>query len=515
LLGALVVAPACGLNQEGVAPPLNRISFPGSVKSDPDGRWLYVVNSNADLRYNSGTVVAVDVKLAADDRKGHWKVCPNADYVRPPNDNSDRCCWDYLDHNILDCDERSYINPATTIQIGSFGAGSALQTFPASPPACEPAPARPDPPKNRHDCNLPCDDGDVADGRLYIGVRGNSSLTYVDIRHDGDRVNLSCPAATSPGTAQDCTVKDMRETTTAFGGTLQPTVVPDEPYTLQLDLDQDLLYVGHLRADLTRADTGGISIFDIAKASTDEKPVFLRTSGRVFPGDPNGNSGVTSLSMTRGRLYATSRYLPWAMRVATPVPTLTCTMPDSERDTFAISPSSEIYVSPLVGLETRGIQFLPPRQNVNAPATPGRAFVLQRTPPAVVSFDAAMGEEGVYGNFPSEVIEVCQAPTFLQRDRTDDEQDAGAEDTLLYVSCFDQGQVYLIDPSVPRLVAIIDVGRGPAGLDFPRQRPGETERVAYVVGFGSNNVGVLDLTDGSPTQYHIIQRIGFPSVVPR
>jgi hypothetical protein len=126
-----------------------------------------------------------------------------------------------------------------------------------------------------------------------------------------------------------------------------------------------------------------------------------------------------------------------------------------------------------------------------------------------------MNQEGVFGNFPSEVIEVCQAPTFLQTDRTATEETAGADDALLYVSCFDQGQVYLIDPRVPRLVGIVDVGRGPAGLEFGRPLAGEARRVAYVVLFGSNSIGVLDLTPGNDTQYHIIQRIGFPSVTPR
>jgi hypothetical protein len=39
--------------------------------------------------------------------------------------------------------------------------------------------------------------------------------------------------------------------------------------------------------------------------------------------------------------------------------------------------------------------------------------------------------------------------------------------------------------------------------------------IAYVVGFGDNNISVVDLDPTSPTEYHVIQRIGFPSTVPR
>jgi hypothetical protein len=36
-----------------------------------------------------------------------------------------------------------------------------------------------------------------------------------------------------------------------------------------------------------------------------------------------------------------------------------------------------------------------------------------------------------------------------------------------------------------------------------------------VVGFGDNNISVVDLEPGSATEYHVIQRIGYPSTVPR
>jgi hypothetical protein len=527
LLGALGAVPACGLNQEGVAPPRNRISFPGSVKVDPDRRWLYVVNSNADLRFNAGTVVAVDVKLAAEDRyppaddeSRKWKVCEKPDYVRM-DASSPRCCWDYLDHNILNCDERTYIHADSTIEVGSFGAGSALQSFKDAPAVC---PTIPETPANRRECNPPCDLDGADRSRFYLAVRGNSSLTYFDIARDKDGFpTLTCPVSPASESAQDCAIKDdemspFYEAAKKQQGNsgLQPTVVPDEPYALQLDERRDLLYVGHLRGDVTRPSSGGISLFDIANASKGAlgKPIFLRPSGPIFPADTTGSYGVSSLTMKGEQLYATSRFTPMATEVIPSIPGAGCTAQEQFND-FAVFPTSNTFVSPLFGAEVRGIQFLPRRQPKGAAPTPERAFLLQRTPPAVLSFDSAMNQEGVYGNFPSEVIEVCQAPTFLQKDRTATEETAGADDALLYVSCFDQGQVYLIDPRVPRLVGIVDVGRGPAGLEFGRPLAGEARRVAYVVLFGSNSIGVLDLTPGNDTQYHIIQRIGFPSVTPR
>ena len=149
---ALAAAPACKLNQQGVPPPLDRIAFPASALVDPDGRWLYVANSNSDLRYNNGTLVAVDLDAATQDRFAPvapdgtpivWPVCPAADRVRPdsvdvhatPADQYP-CCWDFLDHTILNCDERLYIPPASTVKIGSFASGMVFQSF--AEPACDP-----------------------------------------------------------------------------------------------------------------------------------------------------------------------------------------------------------------------------------------------------------------------------------------------------------------------------------------------------------------------------------------
>jgi hypothetical protein len=35
------------------------------------------------------------------------------------------------------------------------------------------------------------------------------------------------------------------------------------------------------------------------------------------------------------------------------------------------------------------------------------------------------------------------------------------------------------------------------------------------VNFGDNGVAVIDLDPDSPTEYHVIQRLGFPRTTPR
>ena len=82
--------------------------------------------------------------------------------------------------------------------------------------------------------------------------------------------------------------------------------------------------------------------------------------------------------------------------------------------------------------------------------------------------------------------------------------------TRLYVNCFDTGEIYVFDSTVPSLVTSFQVGRGPAGMYFDPKLP-----VAYVLDFSQNDIVVVDLAPGSPTEDHVIQRIGFPTTTPR
>ena len=97
----------------------------------------------------------------------------------------------------------------------------------------------------------------------------------------------------------------------------------------------------------------------------------------------------------------------------------------------------------------------------------------------------------------------CSSPTFLYK------RDMG-DGVRLYVNCFDTGEVYVFDPAGPILMTTFQVGRGPAGMIFD-----DAHKVAYVLDFSQNDVSVVDLAPGSATQYHVVQRLGFPTVTPR
>jgi hypothetical protein len=403
------------------------------------------------------------------------------------------------------------------VRIGSFSAAMVYQ------PVCDVGGVAALDPSAR--CPQACAPGDAGKGRLFIGVRGDSSLTWADLEASDQGTNpvIGCSATEPPGSFPACdSLHRVTSTDDGIGSATlapqaQPIAVPDEPYALALDAVRQLLYVGHLRGDIAHADTGGISLFDVVDPKT-TPPSLIGVHGSIFPSDGNGLFGVTSLTRqdfggNQGEMFATSRYLPRVGGVVPAnIPINDCTSAISHAE-IALVPTGDAFDTTLPGTETRGIQFLP-----DAP----RIFVLQRVPPALIAFDVSTDSLGGTIVAPTDVIETCAQPTFLQM------HNPAGTGRRLFITCFETGQVYVIDPYVPRQTNVIEVGRGPAGLAFgpgpgqdPATTPADEGTRAYVVGFGDNNISVVDLapsTDPDPnrsTQYHVIQRIGFPSTVPR
>ncbi|MES1165250.1 MAG: hypothetical protein ABUR63_05815 [Verrucomicrobiota bacterium] len=512
---AAVSMPACNLHQEGVRPPDNRIFFPGGATIETGGRWLYVVNSNSDLRYNSGTLVAVDLHRARQDDPRdsmgagkEWGTCPaDSRYVpRASVAPEARCCWDILDSTILNCDEQEYVQRGSTVRIGSFGGRPVMQQLPGD------------------------DAGGSGRRRMFIPVRGDTSIGMVDVQAVDGVVTFHCTGSRVPtrvpstgpysyGSQDTFAVCDPEwrisrqdDPVSMPSHTDSPddTIVrlPDEPYALAVDDTLQLLYVGHLRG-------GNVSLIDLGPGVGLATPELVSVYGGLLPGDANGSQGITSLTIRKpgcfGAIYATSRFRPvvgsFVVYGLDPSEEASCNAPrdldnpESNRGIAIVGTGQNLETGLAGGTETRGIEFVRVQQD----AEPQTAFVLQRSPPALVAMDLATLR-------PFAAIEVCQAPTNLVQ-----EVDQTGRTVSLFVTCYDAGEVYVIDPWVPRVRTIIPVGRGPITTVLPPpvlDEPGDANR-GYVVGFGGNNVVVVDLDPSSANRYRVIQRLGFSSPTPR
>jgi len=321
LAAACAWAPACGLNQAGVTPPTDTIAYPASAVMDRDGNWLFVTNANADLRYNDGSLMAFSLARAADDRPAActtdadclapstcdldvnrcttpWGDCTQVNYPNPKTDPEHFCCWDVVNHKreALNCDERYYvcsqadidagieskIRGESNVRIGSFAAAMLLQTAKCPKLQAAPAPDPADPdqsPRPPVECDI-CANHEPPNDRLLIGVRGDTSLTFVEV-NSGDAATppkLRCVYAENgsleePGEFAAC--DEEHRVIRAPSGLATPTdavdterpdiPLPDEPYALMLDEHAGLLFIGHLTGNAMRAFPGGFSLFDVSQ----------------------------------------------------------------------------------------------------------------------------------------------------------------------------------------------------------------------------------------------------------
>ena len=176
---------------------------------------------------------------------------------------------------------------------------------------------------------------------------------------------------------------------------------------------------------------------------------------------------------------------------------------DPLRD-LTLLPEETFYSSaflPPHGADIRGILF---SEDLTGAFT--EAFVLHRndatstaSPAAIVLLDRRPLADGTPANAPMDILEVCGGPTSMQM------HDAG-RGARIYVTCYDEGLIQVVDPNEFVVTSTIDVGAGPTSLVFQEQNPG----VEYVASFANSHLSVIDLLPGSPTENHVVMRIGLP-----
>ena len=462
VLAGTLAAAGCSFGESGVAPPLDGLFLPTGLAVDPAGGWLYVVNSNSDLRYNAGTVVAIDLDQVREDRaRTDWPACPTPGY-RPGGPSGTRsCCYDFHDPLALNCDERGYVATRATVRLGSFGSNILVSGG----------------------------KGGGLERRLFVAVRAEPSITYIDATVDPTQVQLRCQAGESVDNPL-CDDSFKIRTGADLEGALS---LPEEPFSMALDERLNVLYVSH--------GLQGVSVVDLCAS---DKPALVSVTYPVFskPGQAVTALLVDDPGNPMAPVYAMGRYY---VEDAAEVQSLylrgAAACGGAPRP-LELVPGASFFPSAFfpAGMDIRGLVLSPDRQ---------RAYVLHRNssrfefardnPPALVAVDRSLDLQGRPVNRTVKVVEVCAGGTELHW------HDAG-RGPQLYAVCFESGQIYVVDPELMEVSAVVNAGRGPTSLAFP---PGDPT-VAYLAGFSDNNVSVVDLKPGSPTEFKVVQRIGFP-----
>lgn len=454
-LGCALIA-SCTASGDDVRPPPDQLFFPSGLAVTPPGNpaaALFVANANSELRYDSGSISVISlnvVRTAVDE----WLK----------NGNTMGCQQDPDHRETLVCDEAPFIRGGAGVRIGNFATDIAVQDFT-------------DPPTSA-----------ATKLRVFVPTRGDPSIAWAD--YDGERLFCS----TEDGFAQ---CDDKHRLSSVLNDLNQPPVT-EEPFgvfaTTQPPAEPGGTKQGF--AIVTHLTTGSITLVDAPEDGTVQiSDVAIGLFAADIATGLRGSTGVAGRSPG-----AANDIIYVGSRTDSRIQTLTVGRPEN-RATPYLLPSTYFFLDAVGGnagvggsIDSRGIQFSPSGE---------RLYVVNRRPPSLQIYDTTASPSGVPNNNAVGASDVCrQAASVAVLDvgsDTDPQERA-------YVTCFQDGEVYVVDPRGQSQVEdIITVGRGPYAIAGAKD-----QKLLFVSNVLEDTIAVIDVDPASATRNRVVLRIGQP-----
>lgn len=534
----LLCSAGCFDPGEGVEPPLSRIYFPVGIAVSPGHSRLYVANSDFDLQYNGGSLQAFDLErmrsllprsckadadCSADERcdtaasdandgaPSHWCVAAGGAHAGEPcrglGDKSDasdvlipgRC--GYLDpKNPPDGGDRVLLE---AVGIGAFATDVLFRSRPNGP-----------------------------GGRLFLPVRGDATLHYIDVKDDSDTgsvpFELECGQAENGG---DCDDRHRRGDD------------PDEENTRGLRLLQEPFGIAGTESGdalvLTHQTEGAASLFvNDAESWGDGENSFgvgpkLEFAVGGLPERPIGVAAVPEPKLvSEAGLFYQPGFLV-TFRNASEV-RLIRYFDDaaSQPPRPFIQPSGVTGISVnSLNFDSRGIALDASQRTAcesSCPADAGtgrsdcleqcagvplRVFVANRAPSSLLIGHTRTNQSATSSDDLPQFYDSIALPFGPSRVVVGNIIDAdGVLKPRAFVVCFDSRKVGVYDPDARRIEKWIETGRGPHAFAVDTKlEAGEGHALAYVGHFTDSYVGVVDLDQRNRTFGSMVMVLGRPS----
>lgn len=306
--------------------------------------------------------------------------------------------------------------------------------------------------------------------RLIVPTRGDPSIAWLDF--DGGK--LSCNDSNTQGFA----LCDEGHRLAYVHNDPDLALVPDEPFDAYADSSGQYAVVTHLTS-------GAVTLIDSPIGGNARVADVM---AGLFAADPaSGLRGATGIAARNGGII----YV--ASRSEDRVQTLTVGRPVNGADPFLLA--GNYFFLNLVGSaspggsnDTRGLTFS---------ANGDRMYLINRRPPSLQIFDTSAGPTGFPKNEGIAATDICRGSSTLAV------MDTGDGDRA-YVTCFQDGQVYVVDPrGLSSVENIVTVGRGPYSVVAAPNR-----KKIYVTNFLEDTVVVLDVSPTSKYYNRVVLRIG-------
>ena len=309
--------------------------------------------------------------------------------------------------------------------------------------------------------------------RLITPTRGDPSVAWID--WNGAR--LGCNANGEGFALCD----DTHRLAFVLNNSDNPPL-PEEPFGVYADTAGEFAVVTHLT-------TGAVTLIDSPRGG--DARVTDISAGIFLPDATTGLRGATGVA---GRTSGPSDILYVGSRTEDRIQTFTVERPVNAAPPFLIQ-GGFFFLDAVGGSnggssDTRGMTFSRDGQ---------RLYLVNRRPPSLQIYDTAVGPTGAPRNTPLGATDLCrQASTVTVADAGDGER--------AYVTCFQDGQLYIVDPRGEGSVeAIVTVGRGPYSVVAA---PGRKK--LYVTNFLEDTIAVVDIDPTSRLRNRVVLRIGEP-----
>ncbi len=514
-----LILTGCYSTSEGVPTPLDRVYFPVGLAVAEDQAHLFVANSDFDLQFEEGSLLSLDLErlrgfvprscdtdtdCSVDQMCDSEGEAPSFVCVTPTGSGPSSPCGVLGSASDGDrvivpggCEALDFAEPqdggasllVDAVSVGAFAADVKLRYHPEG-----------------------------GRGRLFVPVRGEASLTYVDIDESGhfdcgQGKGSICSDRYRVGTDPDESIRDLR--------------MPAEPFGMAITDDARAIAVTH-------QTSGEVSLFVQDPEHWEQGP----TLSFVHPELPKGAVAIAAApeaALTRLERAERAAWASMDVRDQSPAGFLvgyrTTARLDllryfSDQGSSPPRPFLELAGSvPITAnaldYDTRGILYDDSERRAceascpaQTPATlteEGRAcllacatvavdvFVTNRSP-ATLLVGATIPDTWATPNrdLPrfTEVVSLPAGPSRVYVGSIITEQ--GELERRVFAVCFDSRRIAIYDPKRRRIEAFVTTGRGPHAMAFdvvpPDPDTGEGGRAfGYVAHFTDSYLGVIEL----------------------
>jgi hypothetical protein len=507
LLAAAVAIPAC-VAGEGKEPALDRFYFPTGLEQSADLRFLYVVNSDFDLQFTGGAVQSVDLDRVralvprecsedADcrtqercDTEGAQGRAPSFWCVPKAGGHAGEPCGPFGEkteaEELLQPGRCAAVEPSQPqdggssllvdeVKISAFATDAVFRERPAGADRSE----------------------DAITGRLFIPVRGDATLHWIETMSDG---TLDCgqPAGGECDERHKVGDRPAQENTRELR-------LPTEPFGIASNEDGTVIVMTH-------PTQGALSLFENEwRAASAPRLQFVvgglpsSPSGVAFIPEPSAESSSANPEfLVDFRNSAELRFFRFfGDEGATPArPFL------QQTGAVAITALSNGNDSRGIGIDSSEREACESTCGGEAECAtrcrnlPVRLFIASRSPASLL-----VGEIGFIDGVAqppqiSDSIPLPYGPSRVVLGKVLDE--TGQPVTRVFVICFDSRRIGIYNPELRLVETWVITGRGPHGLVVdvgPRESNAPRYALGYVAHFTDSYVGVVQLDQRQPHTY--------------